>query len=90
MVILSRYTRNCKWHQVLDEFVSGGLYELTVDDGHSLTALDGLVSTVSCRGTTLVMNIVLLQIIEDQEDLRCPTCGGPMPVSQGNDREVWW
>ena len=60
-----------------------------MDDGNQIQSLTaGLVSTVSQRGT-VVMNIVLLRVIKEQDELRCPTCKGLMPVSEGDDREVW-
>ena len=86
-MILGRYTRNPQWHQALDGFVSGGLYELTVDDGKRVQSLTAGLGPMA--GGTVVMNIVLLQVIRARDELRCPTCKGHVTVSRSGDREVW-
>lgn len=88
-IILNRYDGDVHKKKALGEFISVGLYELTMDDGHYIEPLsDGSKLSVSHRGTVM-MSIVILKIIKDQEELRCPKCKGPMPFADGDDREVW-
>ncbi|TEB28171.1 hypothetical protein FA13DRAFT_1735797 [Coprinellus micaceus] len=85
--ILSRYRSDAMKQVALSAFITVGLYELTMDNGHHIKSLsnsDGSKLSLS-RGATVVMNVVILKVIADQEELQCPMCRTPMRCSEGDD-----
>lgn len=62
-----------------------------MDNGHRIESLSGSHGRELSlsRGTTVVMNIVLLKVVSDEEELQCPTCRMPIRRSEGDDIEPW-
>ncbi|TEB28191.1 hypothetical protein FA13DRAFT_1690822 [Coprinellus micaceus] len=82
--ILRRYDFNPFLKTALDDFVSRGLYELTMDDGHRIERLT--LSAVG-KGAMVVMSVVVVEAIAHPDDHRCPMCKGRMSV-QDEGREI--
>ncbi|KAJ3542882.1 hypothetical protein NMY22_g3336 [Coprinellus aureogranulatus] len=82
-IILSRYNFNPPLKQMLYQFVHVRMYELTMNNGHEITALTVQLLSSIGKGSTVVMNIIIFKHIVTMEQLRCPLCHGPMFVSLG-------
>ncbi|KAJ3542031.1 hypothetical protein NMY22_g3654 [Coprinellus aureogranulatus] len=74
MIISNRYRHDFNKKQALDRFISGGLYELTIDDGSFIEAMSDIHLSCVSPGTTLAMSVLVIINLRAQDDLRCPLC----------------
>lgn len=84
--MLNRYNFNPTLKRALNKFVRGGRYDLTMDDGCQVKTLT--LTLPLEKGTTLVMNVVVVLEMDEREEVCCPMCGEIIPMSP-EERAAW-
>ncbi|KAJ3531436.1 hypothetical protein NMY22_g8158 [Coprinellus aureogranulatus] len=80
-IILNRYSINPSLKRLLDGFVRGQMYELTMDDGQEIRALTGVLVSRIGQGSTVAMSVIIERRVDVDEPASCPICHGVMPTS---------